>query len=604
MRICRLLLVSLLTLVSTTEARAQLTVNQRAADLGQLMALYDKNYAPYEWKRDVIGFDLLNPMPWASQARRAGDLDFQELLISYIASLNDAHSFVEFHSAFHAELPFSVDIYDGRILIDSLYRPALPIAQYPFTIGDELLSVDGQPAWDLIGTFRKYNTAANESSTDRLAASLLTFRAQFFMPHAHEIGDSATVEILLAATGQKGTFTIPWSKSGTPITFAGPVPSPSPRFEPHGRFPRRFADTLAIPQPGTPDAATNQWQGAAPEARATRAERRPPADDDTLPGYMAPLRPFLEASVPADHYGVLGFGSRFPIFAPPPGFVQRLGASANDFFLSGTYVSDGVRIGFLRIPSMSPPSTSAALTLLNKEIAFFNANTDGLVVDVMRNPGGSINFGEAIAQRLIPSPFQTIGFEIRATAKWLESIDNAVVSAELGGAPPTVVQNLRAIRDEIQRAFGESRGRTSPVSLNATGSLTVQPAAVVYQKPLMVLVDGMSASAADMFPAIIQDNQRGPLFGMRTMGAGGSIVGFNATSYTEGFAYVTLSLANRGVTITTNDFPPTPYIENVGVRPDVTADYMTRANLMSGGQSFVQAFTHAIVRVVQTGSPN
>jgi C-terminal processing protease CtpA/Prc len=319
---------------------------------------------------------------------------------------------------------------------------------------------------------------------------------------------------------------------------------------------------------------------------------------------MAPLRPYLEASVPADHYGVLGFGSRFPIFAPPPGFVQRLGANASDFFLSGTYVSGGVRIGFLRIPSMSPPSTSAALTRLNTEIAFFNDNTDGLVVDVMRNPGGLINFSEAVAQRLIPTPFRTVGFELRATAGWLESFDNAVVGAELGGAPPEVVQNLNDIFDEIQRAFGESRGRTAPVSLNPTGSLTLPPSPVVYQKPLMVLVDGMSASSADMFPAIIQDNHRGPLFGTRTMGAGGNVVSMNATSYTEGTAFLTLSLMNRGVTVITNDFPPTPYIENVGVRPDLTADYKTRANHMSAGQPFVQAFTQAIVKLVQTGSPN
>jgi C-terminal processing protease CtpA/Prc len=120
----------------------------------------------------------------------------------------------------------------------------------------------------------------------------------------------------------------------------------------------------------------------------------------------------------------------------------------------------------------------------------------------------------------------------------------------------------------------------------------------------MVLVDGMSASAADMFPAIIQDTHRGPLFGTRTMGAGGSVVSMNATSYTEGTAFLTLSLMNRGVTVITHDFPPTPYIENVGVRPDVTGEYMTRANLMSSGQPFVQAFTQAIVRLVQTGSPN
>jgi C-terminal processing protease CtpA/Prc len=39
------------------------------------------------------------------------------------------------------------------------------------------------------------------------------------------------------------------------------------------------------------------------------------------------------------------------------------------------------------------------------------------------------------------------------------------------------------------------------------------PASTAYTKPLMMLVDEFSASGADMLPAIIQDNRRGPLFG-------------------------------------------------------------------------------------------
>jgi C-terminal processing protease CtpA/Prc len=111
----------------------------------------------------------------------------------------------------------------------------------------------------------------------------------------------------------------------------------------------------------------------------------------------------------------------------------------------------------------------------------------------------------------------------------------------------------------------------------------------------MVLTDEFSASGGDAFPAIIQDNGRGPLFGMRTMGAGGSVVGFPATAYTESISRVTASLIHRGRLIHTSDFPPAPYIENIGVRPDIVVDYMTRTNLMTGGAPFVQAFTQAIV---------
>jgi hypothetical protein len=86
---------------------------------------------------------------------------------------------------------------------------------------------------------------------------------------------------------------------------------------------------------------------------------------------------------------------------------------------------------------------------------------------------------------------------------------------------------------------------------------------------------------------------------MRTMGAGGSVVAFNGTPYTESICRITASLMHRATVVQTNDFPPAPYIENIGVRPDIVADYMTRANLTSGGAPFVQAFTQAIVSLAQ-----
>jgi C-terminal processing protease CtpA/Prc len=307
----------------------------------------------------------------------------------------------------------------------------------------------------------------------------------------------------------------------------------------------------------------------------------------------------LNVSVTKSPYAVLGFGARSPVFGLPPGFVVRLGTQASHFFFSGTYTSGGVRIGFLRIPSMSPPNAALALQQLDAEMAFFNANTDVLVVDVMRNPGGTVDTTEAFAQRLIPNAFRTVGFEIRATAAWVDAIVRAVGSAQAAGAPPDVVQNLRDIMNDIIAAYNEDRGRTVPVSLT-TGSLTLPPAPTAYTKPLLLLVDEMTASGGDMFAAIIQDNHRGPLLGMRTMGAGGSVTQFNCTVFTESSCAVTLSLMNRGVVISGTEYPPSPYIENVGVRPDIVNDYMTRANLLSAGAPFVQAFTDAAVKLTQS----
>ena len=568
--------------VGTASAQQALTTNQRDADFTLLAGTFAKQYAPYEWKRDVFGFDLLRVTPWLQRVHKTDDLDFEEALVDYIASLNDAHVTISFPSNFSASLGFTVDIYDGKALIDSVNRVALPAAQFPFGVGDELVALDGQPVQSVIASLRKYAVAANPRTTDRLAAGYVTDRFQQIMPHAPAVPDTSVVTVRLAATGAVNGYRIPWTKTGIGLASQGPVPSP-----------RRGNGKIFLP-PGQTTTAETSVGGVGP-ARVRPANA---AGGDALPAYLDPIRPLLDVSIATRPNAVLGFGARSPVFGLPAGFSLRLGTQASHFFLSGIYVSNGVRIGFIRIPTMSPPNATLALQQLDQEIAFFNANTDVLVVDVTRNPGGSVDVTEAFAQRLFTSAFHSVGFEIRATAGWVDDIVRAVMSAQAAGAPPDVVQNLRAIMDELIAAYNENRGRTAPVSLT-TGNLTLDPAPNGYSKPILLLVDEMTASGGDMFAAMLQDNHRGPLFGMRTMGAGGSVFNFYCTAFTESLCSITASLMNRGVTISGTEFPSSPYIENVGVRPDIVVDYMTRANLMSAGAPFVQAFTASAVGLAQ-----
>ena len=85
-------------------------------------------------------------------------------MIEYVASLNDAHDYIAFPTTFSASLPMSVDIYDGKVLIDAINRTLLPVAQFPFVIGDELVSLDGRPVQETIQSFRKYAIAANHAA--------------------------------------------------------------------------------------------------------------------------------------------------------------------------------------------------------------------------------------------------------------------------------------------------------------------------------------------------------------------------------------------------------------------------------------------------------
>jgi hypothetical protein len=92
-----------------------------------------------------------------------------------------------------------------------------------------------------------------------------------------------------------------------------------------------------------------------------------------------------------------------------------LGRASTDFFYSGAFRAHDYCIGYIRILSDSPPSTATALQQFEAEIAYFQQNTDGLIVHQMRNPGGQLCFGENIVARLTRYDFRPTGYELRVT---------------------------------------------------------------------------------------------------------------------------------------------------------------------------------------------
>jgi hypothetical protein len=542
-------------------APAQLTTGQKRDDFVHLAGVYAKQYAPYEWKRELFGFDALRIGAWLERAARTrNDLEFYDLCVEYVASLRDTHAVYSLPSNFSATLNFTVDIYDGRVLIDSINRTRLRPADYPFETGDELVSVDGTPVALLLDEFAKYAVQANGRSTRRRAAARIVTRAQSRMPRAAEVGEAAIVEIR-RASGALETYRVPWTRTGVPLT-AGPVP--------------------AAEAAGGPRAAAD---GAEPE-------------------YLRALFE-LQRSMADEPHAELGSRSRTPIYAPPAGFLPRLGRAPSDFFYSGTFPAGDYRAGYIRIPSYDPPSTTAALQQFEAEMAYFQESTDGLVVDQMRNPGGSVCFGENIVARLTPYDFRPTGYELRATWSRVNSFYSYLAQARSANAEPWVIALYEALYRQVREAYGENRGRTGPVPL-CGAAMTRTPATdrsgriIAYTKPLLLVIDEFSASTADAVAAMLQDARRAVLFGMRTNGAGGVNASLPAGAYSEGATGMTFGLMTRAAPVATPDYPTTWYVENVGVRPDLEADYMTRENLMRNGRPFVEAFTRAIAEHIRS----
>jgi C-terminal processing protease CtpA/Prc len=555
---------------------AQLLPDQKVVDFQQLAALFAKQYAPYEWKRDALGVDLLRIAPWLDRVRATkSDLEFYEICAQYISSLNDVHSEFFLPSDFQASLGFEADLYDGQPLIETI-DPDTSRAAFTMRVGDELVSVDGRTVKDWLKEFGKYTVFGNQRSTDRYNTSLITFRIQAIYPRAAEIGDDATVVVRHRASGELETYTLPWTKTGLPLTSVGPVPSPRLNSVSRQRRPLVTAG------------------GAAPAAD---------------PPYLKPLRALQNLRLP-EPKSLRGFGEVVPVYqaALPPSFVRRLGRST-DFFYSGTFQASGKRIGLLRIPDMLAfdgiDAAPFALSQFQNEVSFLQSNTDALVVDVMRNPGGNGCYVEELLRRLTPTTFRGMGEEIRVTRDWVIAFSEAIDQAQQFGEDQLVIDQLQSILAQLELAYKQNRGRTDAIPQCGTNferapATSAAGASLAYSKPILLLTDEFTTSAGEVFAAIFQDSSRGKLFGWRTAGAGG-VVSSSIVSgfYSEGSADVTLSMLLRTNQVVSQDFGVTPYIENVGVRPDLPFDYMTEDNLLNRGKPFVDAFVAAVTALVQ-----
>src|SRR5258706_9535897 len=346
-RIILLILVLTASLVLTESSLfAQgLTPAQKDSDFRYLASLYSTYYSGYDWKKQLFGFDALNLKPWLDRVKASStDLDFYEVCVEYVASLHDTHDAFSLPSDFVARLGFTTDVYDGVLLIDSLNRTLLPQATFPVRIGYEFVSLDGIPVEQLLKDFAKYASQGNPLSTKRLAAAGIRIRPQSVMPHAADVGVSASV-VIRRQNGNLETYTIPWSKTGTPLQV-GPVPAP-------------------------------KLGGKASAALAANET-----------DYMAELEKARFSGVlRAEDLALNGYGSRTPIFVnalPALRFTQRLGVAAADFYYSGTFQFEELTIGYIRIPNYSPPSQAVALQQLEQELAYMSTKADGLIVDEMR----------------------------------------------------------------------------------------------------------------------------------------------------------------------------------------------------------------------------
>ncbi|MDX2269953.1 MAG: S41 family peptidase [Bryobacter sp.] len=564
---------------------AQLTPNQRERDFVTLANVLAKRYAPANWKIVALNANLFHISPWVARVRAAqNDLEFLDICAQYVSSLQDGHAQFIGPGNFLADLGFYVDLYDGKLLVALIDRNLLSTQDFPVERGDELLTFNGRPALAAAEELAKLHTYANPRYSLRLGAANLTFRSQQDVPTAGLQGETATVTIR-RQSGAVESYMLPWFTQGTPITKFGALPE---FFGVESKQQRRYWDEEPEPVGST---EIPMWQ------KLHENFKRWGMHEANNP--LRARRASFERKQDLGPEFYLGYGSNRPLWRLPQGFAIRQGRNPSDYFFTGTYMAEGKRIGYMRIGAFDNLSQGQT-QILNNEINYFSENTDGLVVDVMQNPGGSCSM-VTIAQRLMRGDrFTHFSEQIRPSFDQIASYDEIIDLLSTFGAPDYLLELYRFERQLLIGAYQDGRGLTGAIPACAF-DLEVPTAPNAYQKPMIVLIDDFSTSAADIFPAMFQDNGRAKLVGMRTSGAGGRVELVAAGPLSEARTTNTASLVVRAREYDVPGFPRSPYIENVGVRPDIELDFATTENLLQNGTPFVDAFTRIILAEIGGG---
>ena len=171
------------------------------------------------------------------------------------------------------------------------------------------------------------------------------------------------------------------------------------------------------------------------------------------------------------------------------------------------------RFGHLRIFSFGVARGEVGRFVRQVRRLIAEAPPDGLVVDLRGNPGGDIVAAEELLQLLSPAPIEPLGMDFLNTPQ--------------AGALAEAVYRLRGAEGRFEDVLREA----TATAAQFLPSPPLQPRAAynalgqAYQGPVVLVVDALSYSAADVFAASFQDHDLGPVVGPdpQTGGGGGNV---------------------------------------------------------------------------------
>lgn len=499
-------------------------------------SVFSSSYAPRDWKAKQSGWSIENEanIARASVLGLGSDLNIksvQKILRKLVGSTRDYHVGISFHASERATLPIEIRSAEGKFFIVWIDRDKLPEKSFPLLVGDEITGFNGKPIVEERNQILA-ELDQNVFETDQVLAEMYLTRRVANRGIAVPRGP-VELEVTRNKDGKVQTLIhqLTWEYQEEKIKYNSLA-----------------QDSQNLETPGGTHSLAS-WQ--------------------MLPAFLKGLGSSKSLSQTNPHM----LGAR-QSFVPSLGQIFWQTEKENKFHAYIFRAEGGGIYGYVRIPSYmaGDDEVKEFLSIVKR----MEESTDAMVIDQLNNPGGSVFYLYSLVAMLTNKPMLTPKHRMiitqadvanaLETLKSLEKVSNEeeakkVLGASIGGYPVSyqLSQFFKEYMQFIVEQWNQGVHLSSPFYLGIDKIMPHPEGS--YTKPILVLINEFDFSGGDFFPAILQDNHRATLLGVRTAGAGGYVnrVEFPNLLGVAGFSF-TGSIAERV------DLNP---IENLGVTPDV-----------------------------------
>lgn len=567
------LLGSILALLISTSgfAAADGIIKKRVlSDLEFIRHVFEVKYAPLAWKNEFSKWELNQAIDEAKAKIQSLPeptiKECQVILRDFFNTTRDYHAGVRFYSTEMANLPFLIQRAEGRYFVSFVDRSQVSTKEFPFEVGDEILTFNGQPIKKVIEELRQQEFGLNTLETDQALAELnLTFR-RGDMANVVPSG-SVTVAGKQKQTNKNLSAQLKWNYIGEHIRdmskFEHPVQWLVKKEE-------TLKNSLQINEFFNKFMVSHFWDPAAIKA------------------------------LQVNNHTIGARSSYIPVLG-----AEKVWTSESDNFFDA-YIfesSSGKKIGYIRIAHYigEKDEVEEFGSIMN----YFQDHTDALVIDQINNPGGSLFYLYGLVSTLADKPFFTPKHRIALTQgevnmaltllpylEWIRNSEEArgALGETMEGYPIDYefIKLMKQFCYFIVDQWNEGKLFSDPTYLYGFNELKPH-SDYRYSKPILLLVNSLDFSGGDFFPSILQDNKRATIMGVRTAGAGGYVINVEYPNHSgiKNFN-LTGSIALR------KDQKP---IENLGVEPDVHY-HLSVKDVQDGYKEYAAAIVTAVENLI------